>query len=183
MKRALAILGAIPPLVTMLDSSILRHQCRALKDLIELSNGNYINKALLVEARIVEKMENLIYKPDREMKEKIAIALLEILALDKSKSIIGSSSTLPALICILKSGTEQGRLDSLVALYNLSTCLDNVDTIVRVGAMQPLLNRIKSSKTTKRSLAILSNLMVIEEGRKTMDNAMKMLKCLIDKLG
>eukprot|EP01018_Ginkgo_biloba_P021033 Gb_41829 [translate_table: standard] len=183
MKKSLAILGVIPPLVTMLDSSIRGHQCRALQALIELSNGNYTNKALLVEAGIVEKLANLIPKSDREIQEQIAIALLAISALDKSKSIIGSSSTLPALISILKSGTEQGRLASLAALYNLSTCLDNVDAIVRVGAMQPLLNMIESSETAERALAILSNLMVTEEGRKTMDNVTKMPKCLIDKLG
>ncbi|GLJ37786.1 hypothetical protein SUGI_0768040 [Cryptomeria japonica] len=182
-RKCLAVLGVIPSLVAMLDSSVPEHCHSALQALIELANGSYTNKGLIVEARAVDKLAQLIATSDSEMQERIAILLLAVSALDKNKSILGSSGVLPELISMLESGTDQGKMASLAALYNLSTCLENVESMVANGAVQPLLKMSESSKTGERALAILGNLVVTESGRKAVESGINMPKGLIDILG
>lgn len=182
-RKCLALLGVIPSLVAMLDSSVPEHCHSALQALIELANGSYTNKGLIVEARAVDKLAQLISTSDSEMQELIAILLLAVSALDKNKSIVGSSGVLPELISMLESGTDQGKMASLAALYNLSTCLENVESMVANGAVHPLLKMSQSSKTGERALAILGNLVVVESGRKAIERGINMPKGLIDILG
>eukprot|EP01018_Ginkgo_biloba_P000877 Gb_08776 [translate_table: standard] len=179
-RKSLSLLGVIPSLIAMLDSPVRHHCHAALQALIELANENYTNKALIVEAGAVDKLSKLLNTSDSEMQESIAIALLAISAVDKS--IIRSSGVLPSLIRMLESGTQQSRMAALAALYNLSTCLDNVDSIVRKGAMKPLLNMAQEVKTGEIALAILGNLVVTRVGRKTIESEITVPKCLIDIL-
>lgn len=182
-RKSLALLGVVPSLVAMLSSPVPDHCHASLQALIELASGNYTNKGLIVEAGVVEKLARLVDTSDSEIQEKIAILLLALSAVDKNKSIIGSSAVLSALVCMLESGTDQGKLASLAALYNLSTCLDNVDSILAKGAVQPLLKMAESSKTGERALGILGNLVLTKSGRKAMESSANMPKCLIVILG
>ncbi|KAH9309422.1 hypothetical protein KI387_037333, partial [Taxus chinensis] len=181
-RKSLALLGVIPSLVAMLDSPVPDHCHSALLALIELANGNYTNKGLIVEAGAVDKLAQLIASSDSEMQEQIAILLLAVSALDKNMSILGSSDVLPKLVSMLESGTDQGKMASLAALFNLSTCLDNVEGMVANGVVQPLLKMSQSLKTGERALAILGNLVVTESGRKAMEIGINMPKVLMDIL-
>jgi hypothetical protein len=182
-RKSLAVLGVIPSLVAMLSSTVPDHCHASLQALIELASGNYTNKGLIVEAGVLEKLTRFVDTSDSEIQEKIAILLLALSAVDKNKSIIGSSAVLPALVCMLESGTDKGKMASLAALYNLSTCLDNVDSILAKGAVQPLLKMAQSLKTGERALGILGNLVLTKSGRKAIECSANMPKCLIDILG
>lgn len=182
-RKSLSLLGVVPSLVAMLSSPVPEHCHSSLQALIELASGNYTNKSLIVDAGAVDKLAKLVGTSDSELQEKIAILLLALSAVDKNKSIIGSSAMLAALVCMLESGTDKGKMASLAALYNLSTCLDNVDSILAKGAVEPLLKMAQSMKTGERALGILGNLVMTKSGRQAMESSANMPKCLIDILG
>eukprot|EP00252_Welwitschia_mirabilis_P014599 TRINITY_DN3207_c0_g1_i1.p1 TRINITY_DN3207_c0_g1~~TRINITY_DN3207_c0_g1_i1.p1 ORF type:complete len:465 (-),score=98.97 TRINITY_DN3207_c0_g1_i1:677-2071(-) len=182
-RKTLAVLGVIPSLVAMLGSSHPSHRLSAVQALIELSAGNYTNKSLIVEAGAVEKLARLMDTSELETQETIAILVLAISAVDKNKPIVGSSSLLPALITLLDTGNQQGRMASLAALYNLSSCLDVVNALVMKGSVTPLLKMTQSADSGERALAVLGNLVVTKAGREALESSPNMPRYLIAILG
>ncbi|TKY58090.1 U-box domain-containing protein 6 [Spatholobus suberectus] len=190
-RGTLAMLGAIPPLVAMLDASQddVESLVASLYALLNLGIGNDANKAAIVKVGSVEKMLKLIESPDgldSSVSEAIVANFLGLSALDSNKPIIGSSAAVSFLVRTLQSldnkSSPQAKQDALRALYNLSIFPANVAFILETGLVVFLVNSIGDMEVTERTLAILSNLVSIREGRKAISAVPDAIPILVDVL-
>ncbi|XP_071705183.1 U-box domain-containing protein 45-like [Rutidosis leptorrhynchoides] len=188
------LLGAISPLVRMLDSKDLDFQISALYALLNLGIGNDMNKSSIVEAGLVHKMLDLVQctlndgSPNQDLLPVIVANFLGLSALDSNKQIIGSSGAISFLIKTLKgiAKTEKNSQmiqDSLRAIYNLSILSSNVLPMVEVDGFVPfLLNAIGDIEVSDRILSIVSNIVSTHEGRKAVSVVQNAFTILVDVL-
>ncbi|KAI3494553.1 hypothetical protein L1887_40685 [Cichorium endivia] len=188
-RTTLALLGAIPPLVAMLDSDDLDSQIAALYALLNLGIGNDANKAAIVKAGAVHKMLDLIKSPNQDspnpdLSAAIVANFLGLTALDSNKPIIGSSGAISFLIKTLKNSTNpQVIQDCLRALYNLSILPSNVTPMIEIDDFVPfLLTKLGDMETSDRILSILSNIVSIPEGRNALSGVQDSFHTLVDVL-
>ncbi|RDX80538.1 U-box domain-containing protein 12, partial [Mucuna pruriens] len=193
-RANLAMLGAIPPLVGMLDSEDARSQIASLYALLNLGIGNDANKAAIVKIGAVHKMLKLIELSgsDSSVSEAIVANFLGLSALDSNKPIIGSSGAIPFLVRTLKknlhdskSATQsqsQVKQDALRALYNLSICQSNVSVVLETDLVWILVNAVGDMEVSERCLMILSNLVSSPEGRKGISGVKDAIPILVDVL-
>ncbi|CAH2061079.1 unnamed protein product [Thlaspi arvense] len=189
-RVTLAMLGAIPPLVSMIDDSPIEDaQISSLYALLNLGIGNDANKAAIVKEGAVHKMLKLIESskpPNQSISEAIVANFLGLSALDSNKPIIGSSGAIIFLAKTLKSFEEtnssQAREDALRALYNLSIHHQNVSFILETDLIQFLLNTLGDMEVSERILSILTNVVSVPEGRKAVGAAVEAFAILVDVL-
>lgn len=190
-RTTLASLGAIPPLVALLDSPDLSSQIAALYALLNLGIGNDANKAAIVQAGAVHKMLKLIESangtPDVAVTEPIVANFLALSALDANKPIIGSSGALPFLVRVLQdphddTSASQVKQDALRAVYNLSISLLNISHLLDANLVPFLLSKLGDMDMSERILSILSNIVSIAEGRKAISRAPDAFPILVDVL-
>ncbi|CAN0888179.1 U-box domain-containing protein 12 [Linum grandiflorum] len=189
-RVTLAMLGAIPPLIGMLDLEDTDSQIASLYSLLNLGIGNDANKAAIVKAGAVHKMLTIIASPNTPnplVSEAIVANFLGLSALDSNKPIIGSSGAIPFLFGTLrdsdhKSSSSQAKQDALRALYNLSIDPLNVTYILETDIVQYLLNVLGDMEVSERVLSILSNIVSTPEGRKAMSSARDGFLILVDVL-
>lgn len=192
-RTTLALLGAIPPLVSMLDSGDLDSQIAALYALLNLGIGNDPNKAAIVKAGAVHKMLDLIKSPNDglpnpDVSAAIVANFLGLTALDSNKTIIGSSGAISFLIKILKNSAKsnidsQVVQDCLRALYNLSILPSNVSLMIEIDDFVPfLLTTLGDMEVSDRILSILSNVVSTPEGRKAVSVVQDSFQILVDIL-
>ncbi|XP_010429506.1 PREDICTED: U-box domain-containing protein 4-like [Camelina sativa] len=191
-RVTLAMLGAIPPLVSMIDDDSLIEdaQISSLYSLLNLGIGNDANKAAIVKAGAVHKMLKIIEssKPrNQAVFEAIVANFLGLSALDSNKPIIGSSGAIVFLVKTLKnfeetSSSRQAREDALRALYNLSIHHQNVPFILETDLVPFLLNTLGDMEVSERILAILTNVVSVPEGRKAIGDVVEAFPILVDVL-
>lgn len=191
-RSTLAMLGAIPPLVGMVDDAEIRDDFRAeaLYALLNLGIGNDLNKAAIVQAGAVHKMLKMIESsngsPDSAVSEAIVANFLALSALDSNKTIIGSSGAISFLVNILKGldakCCSQAKQDSLRALYNLSILPSNIPLILETDLVKFLMNTLGDREVSERILSILSNIVAIPEGRKSLSTIPDVFPILVDVL-
>ncbi|KAJ1700360.1 hypothetical protein LUZ63_000139 [Rhynchospora breviuscula] len=188
-RETLAMLGAIPPLIGMLDAELdLDSQITALYALLNLAIGNDMNKAAIVKAGAVHKMLRLI-RPEsppevhNPLSEAIVANFLSLSALDANKQIIGLSGAVPFLIKSLRQN-KNCRQDALRALFNLSIVATNSQHLIESGIIDTLLTAIGDMEVTDHALATLSNLVASSaEARQRLTRANDSIPILIDVLG
>ncbi|KAL8130037.1 hypothetical protein V2J09_019192 [Rumex salicifolius] len=185
----LAKLGAIPPLLEMLDDDDqIRDEIRveALYALLNLGIGNDLNKAAIVQAGALHKMLKMTRSPDSSISEAIAANLLALSASDSNKPIIGSSGAIPFLVSILKEPdskhSSQSKQDSFRAIYNLSILPSNIPSILENDLTCFLMNSMGDTEHTERILSILCNATAVPEGRKAISAVPDAFPTLIDVL-
>ncbi|KAG2245269.1 hypothetical protein Bca4012_022627 [Brassica carinata] len=189
-RVTLAMLGAIPPLVSMIDETrIADAQIASLYALLNLGIGNDANKAAIVKAGAVHKMLKLIESPntpDQSIAEAVVANFLGLSALDSNKPIIGSSGAIIFLVKTLQNldetSSSQAREDALRALYNLSIYQPNVSFILETDLITFLLNTLGDMEVSERILAILSNIVAVPEGRKAISSVCDAFPVLVDVL-
>ncbi|KAL4570357.1 hypothetical protein LXL04_026009 [Taraxacum kok-saghyz] len=192
-RTNLALLGAIPPLVAMLNSGDIHSQISALYALLNLGIGNDLNKSAIVEAGAVHKMLDLIKSPIQgspspDLSAAIVANFLGLTALDSNKSIIGASGAISFLIKTLKTWTKsnsdsQAIQDCLRALYNLSLLPSNVSPMIESdGFVSFLLTMIRDTEISDRILSILTNIISTPEGRKAVSTIHDAFPILVDVL-
>ncbi|GMY29195.1 U-box domain-containing protein 6-like [Fagus crenata] len=188
-RVTLAMLGAIPPLVGMLDFDDSEAQIASLYALLNLGIGNDANKAAIVKAGAVHKMLQLIESPSAPnplVSEAIVANFLGLSALDSNKSVIGSSGAIPFLVKTFENLDQQTSLqskqDALRALYNLSIFSCNVPFILETDLIPFMLKTLGDMEVSERVLAVLSNLVSTPEGRKAISNARDAFPILVDVL-
>ncbi|CAH8263486.1 unnamed protein product [Arabidopsis lyrata] len=186
-RVTLAMLGAIPPLVSMIDDD--DSQIASLYALLNLGIGNDVNKEAIVKAEAVHKMLKLIESskpPNQAISEAIVANFLGLSALDANKPIIGSSGAIIFLVKTLKNFEEtsssQAREDALRALYNLSINQQNVFFILETDLIPYLLNTLGDMEVSERILAILTNVVSVPEGRKAIGGVVEAFPILVDVL-
>ncbi|CAK9178634.1 unnamed protein product [Ilex paraguariensis] len=189
-RTTLALMGAIPPLVGLLDSEDLQSQIVALYALLNLGIGNDENKAAIVKAGALHKMLKLIDSPNGSpnllVAEAIVANFLGLSALDSNKPIIGSSGAIPFLVNTLKNldktSSSQVKLDSLRALYNISILPSNILPILETGLIPFLLSLLGDMEVSERVLSIFSNIVSTSEGRKAISIVPDAYPIVIDVL-
>ncbi|XP_059669862.1 U-box domain-containing protein 7 [Cornus florida] len=183
MRKSLAELGVVPELVAMVGSEVVAHRSLAVQSLIELANGNYKNKALMVEAGIISKLPENVNVLDESTRHEFAQLIMSISSLANSQFPLTSPKILSFVHGVLESnsGTVTKEL-CLGTLYNLSTMLDNAGALVTNGVVQTLLSMSSIKETSEKALATLGNLVVTLMGKKALENNPMVPESLIETM-
>uniref|UniRef100_A0A7N0SV73 Uncharacterized protein n=1 Tax=Kalanchoe fedtschenkoi TaxID=63787 RepID=A0A7N0SV73_KALFE len=190
-RETLAMLGAIPPLVEMLEcGGGDEWKVASLYALLNLAIGNDLNKAAIVKAGAVHKMLHMIGLAagslSAAVEEAIVANFLGLSALDSNKLVIGSSGAVPFLVKIVKDvayrGNSQIKQDALRALYNLSILHLNIPFILETDLITYFVNALGDMDVSERILSILSNVVSTPEGRKAISAVPDAYPILVDVL-
>ncbi|KAL5575245.1 hypothetical protein UlMin_016944 [Ulmus minor] len=179
-RKLVAELGVIPVLITMAASEVLARRRPALTALIELANGNYTNKALMVEAGILSKLPRNTTILDESTRNEFAELLLMLSSLPNDPFPIVSSQIIPFLVGLLESSSSiETKETCLGTLHNLSTGLDNAGALVSNGVVEILLRLSGKRELSEKALASLGNLVVTLTGKKAMEDSPMVPESLI----
>ncbi|KAG6691260.1 protein spotted leaf 11-like [Carya illinoinensis] len=183
-RKFLAQLGVIPVLVAMAASEVAAQRRVAVTALIELANGSYTNKALMLEAGILSELPQNIDTVDELTRREFAELLLSLSSLANDTQFrLASSKTLPFLLSILQSGSNVETKElCLGTTYNISTVLDHAGALVSSGLLQTLLTLSTSKELSEKALATLGHLVVTLMGKKAMENSPMVPESLIEML-
>ncbi|GJN33999.1 hypothetical protein PR202_gb22630 [Eleusine coracana subsp. coracana] len=192
-RETLAMLGAIPPLVAMLDErdgvgeKEEESTAAALYALLNLAIGNDANKAAIVKAGAVHKMLR-IAENGAPTQEAVVANFLCLSALDANKPVIGcASGAAPFLLRSFQSAssTSQARHDALRALLNLSISPSNAPHLLAAGLAPALVSAVGAdADASDRALAALCNLVAASpEARRAVSRAPDAVPVLVDALG
>lgn len=177
-------LGVIPVLVSMTASEVVDRQRVAVFALIQLANGTYTNKALMVEAGIFSKLPKDINILDESIRHQFTELLMLLSSLANTPFPLSSSEIVPFLVGILEtdSSNVETKQSCLGALHNLSTMLDNAGDLVSNGVVDTLLKLSSIKELSEKALATLGNLVVTLMGKKAMENSSMVPESLIEIL-
>ncbi|RZB50059.1 U-box domain-containing protein 45-like [Glycine soja] len=180
--------GFVEALMQFLQSAVHEANAMALEigamALFNLAVNNNRNKEIMISTGILSLLEEMISKTSSYG---CAVALyLNLSCLDKAKHMIGTSQAVQFLIQILEAKTEvQCKIDSLHALYNLSTVPSNIPNLLSSGIMdglQSLLVDQGDCMWTEKCIAVLINLAVYQAGREKMMLAPGLISALASTL-
>ncbi|KAE7995834.1 hypothetical protein FH972_000599 [Carpinus fangiana] len=182
-RKLMAELGVIPVLVAMVDSEVAARRRVAVTALIELANGTFTNKALMVEAGILSKLPKKIDAVDELTRRELAELLLSLSSLANTQFPLASSEILPFLTGILESAsTVETKEACLGALYNLSAVLDQAGPLVSGGVVNTLLMLSTLKQLSEKALATMGHLVVTLMGKKEMESSPNVPESLIEIL-
>ncbi|XP_030481250.1 U-box domain-containing protein 1 [Cannabis sativa] len=183
-RKLVAELGVIPVLVSMAASDVVSRRRAALAALLQLANGTYTNKALMVEAGILSNLPKNTNLLDEPTKHEFAELLLTLSSLANTPFPLASSEIVPFLIGILESGsTNVETMESCIGtLCNLSNILDNAGALVSNGVVDTLLKLSSTKELSEKVLGALGCLVVTLMGKKAMENSQMVPETLIEIL-
>ncbi|XP_078437537.1 U-box domain-containing protein 45-like isoform X2 [Wolffia australiana] len=185
-RETLAMLGAIPPLIEMLDSDQADMQVASLYAILNLGIGNNANKSAIVAAGAVEKMNKLIDRGSiaRSVSDAVIANFLNLSALDENKEIIGSSRAIAFLVEAFRAVDfgDQARLDTIRAILNLAMSPDNVPRLIASGLVPDLMAAIGDMQVSEKVLSVLSFIVSTAEGRTAISQTSESFLILIDVL-
>lgn len=132
----------------------------------------YRNKKSIIDAGALEPIIGFLESENTSLQEHATASLLTLSASSATKPILSSFGVIPILVDILRRGSPQAKVDSIITLYNLSTSQGNL-TLIRqtepVPSIVTLLSSCKkSSKTAEKCTALLESLMSYDECRKAL---------------
>ncbi|KAL2332678.1 hypothetical protein Fmac_013891 [Flemingia macrophylla] len=180
--------GFIEALMQFLQSAMREGHVMAIENgamaLFNLAVNNNRNKEIMISAGILSLLEEMNSKTSSYG---CAAALyLNLSCLEEAKHVIGMSQAVQFLIQILHSETEVlCKLDSLHALYNLSTVPDNIPNLLSSGiinGLQTLFVGQGDSTWTEKCIAVLINLAVSQAGREEIMLAPGLISALASTL-
>ncbi|KAK4798753.1 hypothetical protein SAY86_031079 [Trapa natans] len=172
-KKQMAELRVIPALVKMVAAPGLEYQ--AIRALLELSKGNYMAKALMVEAGVLSKLPGNIDEVDEPTRRDLSHLILSLSSLNNiDLPCLNSTLLLPFALAILESDTgPDTKAPCLATLYNMSTVLDNA---AKLGSDTDLVHSIlrvmvePSNKCiSEKALATIGNVVVTLPGRRAVE--------------
>ncbi|KZV21492.1 U-box domain-containing protein 3 [Dorcoceras hygrometricum] len=154
--------GAIPPLISLLNSDKELIQEHAVTTILNLSINEKL-KANIGEEGALEPLIHVLRTGTSEAKENAAAALFSLSLLDDYRMKIGRSSAVKALVDLLGSGSVRGKKDAATALFNLSIFHENKARIIQAGAVKHLVPLLDTEMADK-AVALLANLSTIGDG-------------------
>ncbi|KAI9085509.1 hypothetical protein K1719_032576 [Acacia pycnantha] len=176
-------LGVVPVLVSMVASDVSSHRSSAVTALIQLADGSFTNKAMIVEAGTLSKLPKRIELMDQSTRSQMAELLLSLSSLATTQFPFASLDFLPFLEDILQSNsTFDTKQSCLGAIYNLSTVLENAGPLVSSGFVPILLELSSEKQVSEKALASLSNLIVTLMGKKAVEESSMVPESLIEIL-
>ncbi|KAK6116322.1 hypothetical protein DH2020_049949 [Rehmannia glutinosa] len=191
-----AAAGVIEPLVSMLHSSFpVAAREAALLALLNLAARNQSkdvlisvitvvshsahyqiprNKIRIVTAGAVPPLVELLKYQTGNLRELSAAAILSLSSAPSNKPTIATSGAPHLLVQVLCTGSVQGKVDAVTALYNLSTSEDEPKLNLDAKAVPPLINLLKEckkySKFAEKTTFLLEIFSGSEEGRTAITN-------------
>lgn len=139
-KVTIGALGAIPPLVVLLNEGTQRGKKDAATALFNLCiyQGN---KGKAIRAGVIPTLTRLLTEPGSGMVDE-ALAILAILSSHpEGKAIIGSSDAVPSLVEFIRTGSPRNRENAAAVLVHL--CSGDPQHLVeaqKLGLMGPLID-------------------------------------------
>ncbi|XAR65959.1 Ubiquitin--protein ligase [Bertholletia excelsa] len=184
-RRIIAEAGAIPFLVSLLDSSDPRIQENAVTALLNLSIFEN-NRILIMAAGAIDSIVDVLQSgKNMEARENAAATIYSLSIVDDYKVIIGSRpKAIPALVRLLGEGTAAGKRDAAIALHNLAFYNINKVSIVVAGAVPLLVDQLMDDKAgiTDDALAVLALILGCSEGLEEIRKSKILVTLLIDLL-
>ncbi|KAL8161151.1 hypothetical protein V2J09_012640 [Rumex salicifolius] len=167
-RRHLA--AAISPLVSMLRLPHSLHANEAaLLALLNLAVKDEQNKISILAAGALEPITTFLQTDNTTLQEYAVASLLTLSASSANKETICSFGTIPLLVKTLGNGSPQAKVDSIMALYNLSTHPNNIKLILDTKPVPLIVDLLKSckkpSKTAEKCTALIESLVNFEQGR------------------
>ncbi|WMV18221.1 hypothetical protein MTR67_011606 [Solanum verrucosum] len=164
---------AVKPLVDMLrNSPSVEYNEAALLALLNLSVKDEGNKKSIIDAGALEPIIGFLQSENANLQEHATASLLTLSASSVTKPILSSFGVIPLLVDILRRGSPQAKVDSIITLYNLSTSQGNLTLILQTEPIPSIVTLLKSckksSKTTEKCTALLESLMSYDECRKAL---------------
>ncbi|XP_015068526.1 U-box domain-containing protein 4-like isoform X1 [Solanum pennellii] len=164
---------AIKPLVDMLrNSESVEYNEAALLALLNLSVKDEGNKKSIIDAGALEPIIGFLQSEKASLQEHATASLLTLSASSVTKPILTSFGVIPLLVDILRCGSPQAKVDSIITLYNLSTSQGNLTLILQTEPISSIVTLLKSckksSKTAEKCTALLESLMSYDECRKAL---------------
>lgn len=186
-KKLMAELGVVQSLVAMVGINGDCARRGAIRALIELANGNHMNKALMVEAGIFQTLPSSKDAVDEQTRHEFAELLLSLSSLKGAHLLppLESSRIIPfALSALESSGSGHETKEScLGALHNLSAALENASKLASNGVAEALLTAASASKDlAEKALAALANLAVTSPGKRALEDSPMVPESLIEVL-
>ncbi|GMI72873.1 hypothetical protein like AT2G27430 [Hibiscus trionum] len=182
-RKLMAELGVINMLVSMVDTEAVGRHRAAIKALIELANGTFTNKALMLEAGILSKLPNNINVVDEQTRHDIAELLQSLSSISNTHFSLNKPEVLQFLIAILESPSSfETKELCLGVIHNLSAVLENAALLVSNGVVHTLLKLCSSKEVSEKALATLGHLVVTLMGKKAMEDSSMVPESLIEIL-
>ncbi|KAG1364303.1 U-box domain-containing protein 14 [Cocos nucifera] len=210
-RSAFAVPAVVQPLVSMLPSPDPESREAALLALLNLAVRNerawqltllfdgilrltkisftqfsVRNKDKIVNSGAVPHLIELLRSEISSLRELATAAVLTLSASPSNKPTITSSGAVPLLVQILISGSMQGKVDAVTALYNLSTCKESLNLTLPVEAVKPLLILLKDSKKyskfAEKAAALLEIISKTEEGRTSISEFDEGIQTLVETI-
>ncbi|OIW14661.1 hypothetical protein TanjilG_33003 [Lupinus angustifolius] len=176
--------GFVEALLKFLQSAVQEGHLMARESgamaLFNLAVNNNRNKEIMISAGVLSLLEEMILNTSSHG---CATALyLNLSCLEDAKPVIGSSQAVQFLIQVLQTNTDiQCKLDSLHALYNLSTVPSNIPYLLSSGiinTLQSVLVGQSDSLWTEKCIAVLINLAISQVGREEIMLAPELISAL-----
>ncbi|XP_044508178.1 U-box domain-containing protein 1-like [Mangifera indica] len=184
-RRIIAEAGAIPFLVTLLNSHDPRIQENAVTALLNVSIFDN-NKILIMAAGALDNIIDVLESgKTMEARENAAAAIFSLSMIDDFKVSIGShAKAVPALLGLLREGTTAGKKDAATALINLAVYNPNKASIVAAGVVPLLIDLLMDDKAgiTDDALGILATLLGCSQGLQEIRKCRILVPLLIDLL-
>ncbi|XP_054778631.1 U-box domain-containing protein 12-like [Prosopis cineraria] len=182
-RKLIMELGVVPVLVSMVASDVSSRRSSAVMALIQLADGSFTNKAMVVEAGILSKLPKRIDLVDESTRSQISELLLSLSSLATTQYPFSSLDLLPFLRDILQSNSSFDTKQScLGAIFNLSAILENAGPLVSSGFIPILLELSSEKQLSERALASLGNLIVTLMGKKAIEESSMVPESLIEIL-
>ncbi|OMO75951.1 Armadillo [Corchorus olitorius] len=184
-RRIIAEAGAIPFLVTLLNSNDARIQENAVTALLNLSIFDN-NKVLIMAAGAIDNIVEVLESgKTMEARENAAAAIFSLSMIDDFKISIGDGPrAILALVGLLREGTTAGKRDAATALFNLALYSANKAKIVVSGAIPLLIELLMDDKAgiTDDALGVLALLLSCSQGLEAVKKSRVLVPLLIDLL-
>ncbi|XP_027087127.2 U-box domain-containing protein 13-like [Coffea eugenioides] len=182
-RVAIAEVGAIPLLVSLLSTPDSRTQEHAVTALLNLSICED-NKGRIINSGAVPGIVHVLKKGSMEARENAAATLFSLSVVDENKVTIGTSGAIPPLVMLLSEGTQRGKKDAATALFNLCIYQGNKGKAVRAGVVPTLMRLLTEPQggMVDEALAILAILASHPEGKAAI-GAAEAVPVLVDVIG
>ncbi|XP_022777313.1 U-box domain-containing protein 7-like [Durio zibethinus] len=182
-RKLMAELGVIHMLVSMVATDVVGRRRAAIKALIELANGTFTNKALMLEAGILSKLPKDINVIEEQTRHEFAELLSSLSSISNTHFSLATSEILQFLIGILESASNLETKEScLGVLYKLSAVVENAGPMVSNGIVHTLLKLSSFKELSEKALAALGHLVVTLMGKKAMEDSSVVPESLIEIL-
>lgn len=161
-RSCLVEVGCIPSLLKLLSSKDSSTQENAIAALLNLSK-HCKSKSMIVESGGLDFIVDMLKKGLKlEARHHAAATLFYIASIEEYRKLIGENpEAIPALVDMIRGGSDRGKKNALVAIFGLLMYSGNHCRVLAAGAVPLLLNFLSSSDREELmtdSLAVLATL-------------------------